>query len=155
MGMYALPGTQTVSTAYKSVAIPVAVTGTLARGKVMDAIFGALSAPNATDTDLQIDISRCTAASTNATAYTPTPVDPADSTCRMTAQIAAVTEPTVTANSALLTIGMNQRNTARWTALDEAKALIWPATNANGLAARVLSPNYSGSFSAHLWFLEG
>lgn len=155
MGQYALPGNVALSTAYKTAASMAATAGVLARGKLIDVLFGAQAVPNATDCNITFSIARQTSPSTNATAFTANPTDPADSTCRMTCAITAVTEGVITANSDLVVEGMNQRNSVRWNALDEAKALIWPASASNGLVVRALSPNFTGSFGANCMFLEG
>lgn len=153
MSYFAVPGSLSATTTYKTGALIYATTGVLARGKVMELIFGAAGAPAASDTYVQYDVSRITNFSTNATAFVPNSLDPADAAARATAQISAVSEPTVTAASSLWNLSMNQRNSGRYAVLEEAKALIFPATANNGLAFRALSA-FGGSLGTQMDFLE-
>lgn len=140
-----LGGTQqAISTSFKTMVTLSAATATLRRAWVNDVIFGTDGAP--TDNGCVCDISRITALGT-ATAVTPTLKDPADTAVGTVAQANATVEPTVTAASSLLSYGFNARATYRWFA-NPGSELVIPATNVNGLAARVLSQGYTGTAMA-------
>lgn len=156
MAKYWVPGNQgTVSSSYKTAAVVYATTGTgiLRRGKIAEIIIGQSGNPNATDTYVQWDMSRQTAAGT-ATAFTPNATDPADVACGATAGINATVEGTVTANSSVFNVGINQRGSMRWQEIDESKMPTYPATVANGFALRAQSSTYASSVTGELGFLE-
>ena len=154
MPKYAVPGNQgTISSSYKTGAVLTAATAGLRRIKVYDILVGASANPNSTDTYIQFDVSRQTAAGT-ATSFTPNPLDPADPAAFTVAGVNSTVEGTVTANSSLWNEAVNQRNSVRWIAADESQMLIGPATNLNGLALRAQSGTYAGSVTAQLNFLE-
>lgn len=154
MAKYMVPGNQaTISSSYKTAAIATAAASTPRRGKIAEIIIGASANPNATDTYIQFDLSRQTAAGTT-TAFTPNPVDPADAACSALGGVNATVEGTVTANSSVFNDAINQRGTLRWIETDESKMLIWPATASNGFALRAQSGTYTGSVTAQLGFLE-
>jgi hypothetical protein len=151
MAKYAITGTQsTVSGSYKSVLSIAATSGSLRRGKVYDVLIGTNGTP--ADNYLQWDISRITAAGT-ATSVTPNPLDPADVAALGTAANNYTAEPTVTANSSLLNVGVNQRASYRWVAAPGSE-LVFPATANNGLALRTLSGGYTGSATGDFMYEE-
>lgn len=158
MPYYAVPGSQTTLTsAYKTVAlVQGATSGTLKRAKIYEIIVGAAGNPNATDTYIQWDISRITASGAGAyTAWTPTALDPADSAAIVVAGINATAEATtVTANSSLFNVGVNQRGSLRWVAAQESQNIIMPATASNGLILRCLSNAYTGAGTGQLTYQE-
>jgi len=146
-----------VSSSYKTAALVSAATsGTARRGKVFEVMVGATANPNATDTYLQWDISRITASGAGAyTSWTPTSLDPADAATNTLAGINATAEATtITANSSLWNVGVNQRGTLRWVAAQESQYMIWPATASNGLILRGLSTTYTSAVSAQLTFQD-
>src|SRR6202453_2017790 len=101
-------------------------------------ILGATANPNATDTYIQVDISRLAQTTSLAgTAFTPNPTDPADGTALIVAAVNITTEPAsaLIANT-LFNTGINQRATTRWIAAQESQYLIAPATSTNGLYMR-------------------
>jgi hypothetical protein len=150
MAKYAITGTQsTVSGSYKSVLSIAATSGSLRRGKVYDLLIGTNGTP--ADNYLQWDISRMTAAGT-ATSVTPQALDPADVAALGTANNNYTAEPTITASSSLLNVGVNQRASYRWVAAPGSE-LVFPATAANGLALRTLSGGYTGSATGD-WMYE-
>jgi hypothetical protein len=150
MAKYAITGTQsTVSGSYKSVLSIAATSGSLRRGKVYDLLIGTNGTP--ADNYLQWDISRMTAAGT-ATSVTPQALDPADVAALGSANSNYTAEPTITANSSLLNVGVNQRASYRWVAAPGSE-LVFPATAANGLALRTLSGGYTGSATGD-WMYE-
>jgi len=151
MAKYAITGTQaTVSGSYKSVLSIAATTGALRRGKVYDLLIGTNGTP--ADNYLQWDISRMTAVGT-ATSVTPQALDPADVAALGTAANNYTAEPTVTANSSLLNVGVNQRASYRWVAAPGSE-LVFPATANNGLALRTLSGGYTGSATGDYMYEE-
>jgi len=118
-----------------------AATATLCRGQIYEVNVGADGAPNATDCQIIYDWSRCTVAGSGV-ASTPNPLNPADVASRSAVQINLTSEGTVTASSSVLELGLNQRASQRWIAAPGSE-LVWPATNANGIVARALSPTYA------------
>ena len=151
MAKYAITGTQaTVSGSYKSVLSIAATTGSLRRGKVFDLLIGTNGTP--ADNYLQWDISRMTAVGT-ATSVTPQALDPADAAALGTAANNYTAEPTITANSSLLNVGVNQRASYRWVAAPGSE-LVFPATANNGLALRTLSGGYTGSATGDYMYEE-
>lgn len=146
-----LAGTQQAnSTTFKSQLSIAATTANLVRGALVDMVMGADSAPNATDTQIVYDISRVTADGTS-TAITPNPVDQASGAAATTCKGNFTAEGTVTAASSLYAIPLNQRSSLR-VFFDQ--GLRWPATAANGLVARSLSPIYAGNTLITLVFDE-
>ncbi len=153
MAGYAVPiNFATLTSGFTSVGIVTAAASSPRRGKVFEFTIGASSNPNATDTLIQLDISRQTVAGTT-TAVTPRPLDPADAACSALAGANATAEGTVTANSSVWTDGMNQRGTIDWKCKD-GKELVWPATASNGFAFRALSPTYVGNLQGTVYFDE-
>lgn len=141
-----------VTTSFKTAGHVRAPGTTMRRIKIYEFEFGATAAPNATDTNLQVDISRSTANGTD-TAFTPNPLDPAEAACSATFGQNASAEPTVTANSSLWNFGLNQRASYRWIAKDGCELVI-PATANAGAPLRVLSPAYTANFGGVLFFDE-
>ena len=152
MAKYAITGSQsTVSGSYKTVlSINASNVTQLRRGKVYDVLIGTNGTP--ADNYLQWDISRMTAAGT-ATAVTPNQLDPADSAALGVANNNYTAEPTVTANSSLFNVGVNQRASYRWVAAPGSE-LVFPATNLNGLVLRTLSGGYTGSATGDFMYEE-
>lgn len=158
MPYYAVPGNQAViAAAYKTAAlIQGATAGTLKRGRVIELMLGQSSNPNATDTPVQWDVSRIGSSGAGAyTAWTPTPLDPADSAAIVVAGINATAEATaITANSSLFNIGINQRAAFRWVAAQDSQALVMPATASAGLSLRALSSTYTGAATGQITYQE-
>jgi len=67
------------------------------------------------------------------TAITPVAIDPADPASLALFSAPGGTAPTITANSTVYQVAVNQRATYRWIAAPDSE-LIVPATTANGLA---------------------
>ncbi len=76
-------------------------------------------------------LQRCTAAGTS-TAVTLQPLNPADAATEQDCGQNHTVEPTYTANQVLMDVPLNQRATFRWE-VDDTRALITPATAANGI----------------------
>lgn len=116
--------------------------------------MGAASAPSATDTPIQYDVSRIASSTSGGTSYAPQCTDPAEAQSPAALAYITASGATVTVNSSLFSIPLNQRNSQRWTAAQESQMLIWPASSGNGLAFRALSPSYGGSVGTGLYFEE-
>lgn len=155
MGYYAIPGLQTIGAAYKTAA-QLNATGTTKRGKVYEIMIGASANPNATDTFVQWDVSRISATGAGAyTAWTPTQLDPADGASVLASGINSTAEATtVTANSSVWNVGVNQRGTLRWVASQESQYIIHAASAGAGVILRGLSTTYTGTVTAQLSFQE-
>jgi hypothetical protein len=152
-----VPGNQgSITTSFKTAAQGNALTGTLRRGKITEFYAGAIANPNATDTFLQINISRITATGAGAyTSWTPVATDPADPAAINTSGINATAEATaITANSSLWDNGLNQRNSIRVVLPQESQYLIWPATSGNGLVLRILSTTFTTVADFGFTFME-
>lgn len=126
----------------------------LRRGRVYELLMGAASAPAATDTPIQYDLSRVTTSTSNGTSYAPQANDPAEAQTPSALAYITASGSTVTANSSVFNVNLNQRNSQRWTAAQESQMLIWPATAQNGFTFRALSPAYAASVGTGLYFQE-
>jgi hypothetical protein len=148
-----LGGTQqNLSTAYKTIVSLTAesTTNGVVRGKLYDVLCYADTAP--ADNTLNFDVSRQTAAGT-CTGITQNALDPGDVAGRTAAEANYTAEGTITANSGLLPIGLNQRGTMRFT-VSPGGELVWPATDENGLAVRAKSPAYTSTVVVETKFEE-
>jgi hypothetical protein len=116
--------------------------------------MGAASAPSATDTPIQYDLSRITTSTSGGTSYAPQCTDPAEAQTPSALAYITASGATLTANSSQFNVNLNQRNSQRWTAAQESQMLIWPATSGNGFAFRALSPSYGGSVGTGVYFAE-
>jgi hypothetical protein len=133
---------QAVSTSYKTLVSMFATTGTLRRGKMYDILIGTNGTP--ADNFLEWDVSRMTADGTGS-AITPNALDPADGAAAGTAKANYTVEPaTITANSSVFYVGVNQRASYRWVAAPGSE-LVYPATANNGLVGRARSGSYTGT----------
>ena len=156
MATYAVGGNQgTVSSSYKGAAATWC-SATLKRHKWYEFVLGATANPNATDTYVQVDISRLSQTTSLAgTAFTPTATDPADGAALTVAAVNITTEPSAALiATSLFNTGINQRATTRWIAAQESQYLIAPATTINGLYLRAQSSTYASSFDAQVSFME-
>jgi hypothetical protein len=104
------------------------------------------------DNAADIQVKRFTATGT-ATAFTPTALDPADPASLTAGFINATVEPTVTANSQMLTFGWNQRAAYRWLANPDSE-IVAPATASNGLLLEPQSLNSAFAVSGCILFVE-
>lgn len=148
---------QALSTLYKTLALITAATGatTLRRGWIDEVIVGADGAAVATDCQIVFDFSVQTAAGT-ITSLTANPtVDGSDAAALLVYGANATAEGTVTANSSLLAIPVNQRQSQRVAYPDfRLTPLIVPAVNLKGVACRAKSTNYNGTAVAQLYCVE-
>jgi len=131
---------QAIATAYKTLASMFGA-ATPNRGKLYDFMIGTDGTP--ADNAMDFDVSRMTVDGTG-TANTPLPLDPADAASTTTAKTNYTAEPTVTANSSMFFLGLNQRASYRWVCAPGSE-ILWPATTANGLVIRAKSAGYTGT----------
>lgn len=162
MPAYAIPCSQSaLSTSFKTAgtvtAAAAAASGIqIRRARIYEFDFGIQGPPNATDTSIQMDISRQTAAAT-ATAVTPNALDPADPAFMGLATSNATVEGTVTANSSVFQTWINQRGAFRWATQPlSGQDLIFPATASNGFALRALTvtSGYTAGAGGTIYILE-
>ena len=155
MATYAIGGKNTVSSAYVGAAATWC-SATLKRHKWYEFVLGATANPNATDTYIQVDISRLSQTTSLAgTAFTPAATDPADGAALTVAAVNMTTEPAAALiASSLFNTGLNQRATTRWIASQESQYLIAPATTINGLYLRAQSSTYASTFDAQVSVFE-
>lgn len=156
MATYAVGGNQgTLTSSYKG-HVATWCSATLKRHKWYEILIGATGNPNATDTYIQVDVSRLSQTTSIAgSAFTPNPTDPADGASLTVALANETTEPSAALiATSLLNFGVNQRNTTRWISSQESQYLIAPATTINGLYLRGLSNAYTGANAAQITFLE-
>jgi hypothetical protein len=139
---------QTLAAAYKTIIAVVATAGatTLRRGWVMEWEIGADSVPNATDCPIMWSIDVQTASGTTS-ALTPqvNDIGGGDAAALLVYQANASAEGTVTANSNLWYLPLNQRASYRIQMRDEWSSIIVPAVTAKGPVFRSKSPNYTGT----------
>lgn len=156
MAYYAVGGSQSaISSAYKGVATTWCP-ATVRRAKWYEFVLGATANPNATDTYIQVDISRLSGTTSLAgTAITPSPLDPADqASATLAAGIITAEVNAALVGVSLFNTGLNQRATTRWIAAQESQYLIAPATAQNGLELRAQSSTYTGSFDGQVSITE-
>lgn len=145
-------GTQQVmSAAFKTQLALSAATATLRRAWMYEWEVGADGAPNAVDCAIVWDFSRSSTLGTG-TGATPSPLDTADPAAGSVSTVNMTVEPTI--GVSLMSVALNQRNSQRWIARDEKSALIVPATNLAGIAARALSPTYASTGVVTAMFAE-
>jgi len=112
------------------------------RGQLYELEVGADGAPNATDCQIVYDVVRKTVAGTGGVTGIMNALDSANPAARTTCTINTTSEGTITANSSLLAIALNQRASQRWIAAPGSE-LVWPNTSAAGICCRALSPTYA------------
>lgn len=143
---------QAMTTTLKTLAALTAATGatTLRKAWVYDVLFGTDGTPADNAMTFQIDRQSTVGTGTSAT---PIALDSGDAAALITATVNHTVEPTVTANSTLLSVGINQRASYRWVAAPGGE-LVVPATNTNGIGLRAKSPAYTGTATGTLHFYE-
>lgn len=120
------------------------------RIKIYDLLIGTNGTP--ADNFMEFDISRVTLAST-ATSATPQPLDQADATSLTTTTVNSSTFGTITANTNLFYVGINQRASYRWVAAPGSE-LVSPATSSAGFQLRCRSGGYTGTATGTILFEE-
>lgn len=135
---------QNLSSSYKTILLATAATGaaTLRRGWIYEFEIGANDVPNASDCMIDWDISFQTAAGT-ITALTPVPFEAVDAAAQLTYGANATAEGTVTANSSVWGIPLNQRSSQKIAFKDNEHSIIVPAVNLKGPAMRAKSSVYA------------
>lgn len=148
----AINSQQNLTTTYKSLVQVSAATGatTLRRGWVYDIMVGADGTP--ADNVINWIVNRNSTAGTG-TAHTPTPLDSGDAACLLTGLVNHTIEPTITDQTGLLQVAVNQRASYRWVAAPGGEFII-PATNVNGIGVRAKSPAYASTATASMAFYE-
>lgn len=139
---------QNLASTYKTIIGINAATGatTLRRGWLMEWEIGPDAVPNSTDCPISWSIDVMTAAGTG-TALTPqvNDIGGGDAAALLTYTANYTAEPTVTSNSNLWYMGLNQRASYRVQMRDEWSAVITPAVNLKGPVLRAKSPNYAAT----------
>lgn len=144
----------TLTTSYKTAITVSCAASSARRFKIFDINIAAGSAPASTDTNIQFDLSRHTAAGTN-TAYTMLAADPADANWTSVGGVNNTVEPTISGTPSLFNLAMNQRAPFRWqTYLGSGAELMLPATANNGASLRALSAGYTGAAGGTVYFME-
>jgi hypothetical protein len=142
---------QATSTSYAGVLIGLTGANSAPRRiKVYDVLVGTNGTP--ADNFMEWDISRITAAST-ATSATPQPLDQADAASLTTTTVNSSTFGTITTNSNVFYVGVNQRASYRWVAAPGGE-LVSPATSSAGFQLRTRSGAYTGTATGTLHFEE-
>lgn len=100
---------------------------TTTRGWIYDIIIGSDATP--ADVATQFDVQRGTVSGTG-TSVTPRALDPGNPAAIFAGEGGTFTGQTKTANSAMLSFGLNQRATFRWVAVPDGELVI-PATSDN------------------------
>lgn len=133
---------QNLTSTYKTQIGFNAASGTaLRRIKLYDILIGTNGTP--ADNEVEWDVSRMTAAGTG-TASTPTALDPADAAALTVGTNDYTIEPTVTANSSIWYVAVNQRASYRWVAAPGSEFVV-PATNLAGFVGRARSTGYTST----------
>jgi len=120
------------------------------RCKIYDVLIGTNGTP--ADNFIEWDISRITASSTT-TVLAAQPLDAADAAALTVTTVNSSTFGTITANSNVFYIGVNQRASYRWVAAPGGE-LVSPATSSAGFQLRVRSGGYTGTATGTIHFEE-
>lgn len=144
-------GTQQATTATYMTQVGLsAATATLTQFMVNDIEFGTAGTP--ADNYLEYDVARSTTVGTGTTA-TPLPTNPNWRASGTVATCCLTAEPTVTSNSSLLYLAVNQRASYRWVAVPGCE-LYGIVTNLYGLAIRSRSAAYTGKVAVTAFWIE-
>jgi hypothetical protein len=136
-----------ITTTYKTQLTIVAATATLCRGRIVGISIGPYGPPSTTDCNVIYSVQRITAAGTAGTAIVGQPIVPGDVASRSTGGANNSAEPTFASNPQVWGRALNQRSSMQWVGQDTDANLLWPATNASGLAGTSLcatSTAYTG-----------
>lgn len=145
---------QAMASTYKTLLSVTAVTGatTLRRGWIYDIEFGADGTP--ADNVIVFKVDRQTTVGTG-TSATAAPLDAGDAAVLLVGTVNHTAEPTVTANTQLIEVPLNQRSSYRWVTIPGSGAeLVVPAVTVNGIGCRAKSPAYTGTGIARVHFFE-
>ena len=143
---------QSLTTTYKTlVAVTASSTTAVRRGKGNMIAVG--TDGTAANNSMVYDLSRQTAAGTS-TSVTPVPIDPAEVACLAVGSANFSAEGTITSNSSVFNVAINQQLSYVWQAVPDRGELIFPATNLAGFALRAKSAAYTSTATGHLQFIE-
>ena len=120
------------------------------RVKWYDLLIGTNGTP--ADNFIEWTVDKVTLAST-ATTATPQPLDAADAAAVSTVTVNSSQFGTITANSEVFYVGVNQRASYRWVAAPGSE-LVAPATSSAGFQLRARSAGYTGTVTGTLLFQE-
>jgi hypothetical protein len=141
-----------VASAANTPLILVSSDGTV-RPHVYDIILGSNDTP--ADQAAEFTVQRNTTNGTGGTSVTPEPLDPLSvaASSVSTAGAYSTTNPTITANTEMLQISLNQRATFRWVASpgSELKAI---ATTTNGIIIEIQASTSTQGYEATMLFRE-
>lgn len=121
------------------------------RLKVYELVIGSDAAPG--DQASKFVLRRTTVDGSQSAQVTPTKLDPADGASIAVYDTAWTVDPTITANSDLLQIAMNQRNTVRWLARPECEIIV-PAVAEAGLALISAVATSAANHAFSLFWIE-
>ena len=145
-------GGAAVATGFKTLlSISASTGGTPRRGKIYDVLVGTNGTP--ADNFMVWDISRKVDTVGTSIDVTAQALDPADAAADTQAFQDYSSEPTITASSAVFSVGVNQRASYRWVAAPGGE-LVWPASAGSGFGLRVLSGGYTGTATGTMHFTE-
>lgn len=152
---------QALAATYKTITRVVAAATLPKRVRYEEMEFSAVSVPNSTDCQVQVDVSYCSAATAGTgTAATPWPQDSGAAiatqidTAVSTGLVNCSAEPTVyTQADCWYNRGFNQRSGVLWQA-SPGYQIIQPSTASTGAGMRALSTNYTGNVVARVLFSE-
>lgn len=120
---------------------------TTTRGWIYDILVGSDATP--ADVATQFDVIRGTVSGTGSS-ITPRALDPGNPAALLTSEGGTFTGQTKTANTAMLSFGLNQRATFRWVAVPDGE-LVVPATADNWVGLESIAsggtPNINATFS--------
>lgn len=126
------------------------VAATTTRGRIYDIVIGSDATP--ADVATEFNLIRGTVSGTG-TAVTPRALDPADPAALLAGEGGTFTGQTKTANSDMLQIGLNQRNTFRWVAAPEGEIVV-PATSDNWVGLESIASGGTPNINCTIHYLE-
>jgi hypothetical protein len=147
---------QNLATTYKTLLRVTALTGatTLRRGWIDEVIVGADGAAVSTDCQIVFAAQKQTAAGTD-TAITPVVVESTDAAALLVYAANATAEGTITANTDVLDVPVNQRQSQRVAYPDfRLSPMVIPAVTTNGIAIRAKSTNYTSTAVCYAGVIE-
>ena len=152
---------QALAATYKTITRAVTASSGPRRQRYIEMEFSAVSVPNSTDCQIQVDVTFCSATTAGtSTAATPFPQDSGAAigtqvdTAVSTGAVNFTAEPTTyTQAQNWYNRGFNQRSGVLWQA-SPGHEIIQPSTASVGAGLRALSSNYTGNVIAKVIFDE-
>lgn len=123
----------------------------IARGKIYEMICGSNATPD--DQTANLEFVLTTGNGTEGSGWTPRPLDPDGPPSNFDAGIGHSAQPPEVADSRLLTIPINKRNTFRWVAKPDSE-LILPKLANNGICLLKRTSTADYTFNATILFEE-